>query len=145
MTLIGSTITDPGGGSLAFYQAAGIAATSQTITVTYSSPSGGKAGISISYTNVGSIGTPTTVSTTSPSNTLTQSASCATNQVIVQAFEDVASNSVASTSGGTSRGIVNSGGAGTGALALSDGTGSITFTATAAGSVAYAGIAVVLS
>jgi hypothetical protein len=132
--------TDNNGNIEYLYSLASAPGGAQTVTVTGSSSSAYLAGNSVSYTGVGSVGTPQTVSVTSGS--LTQSVTCTTGQMIVQGFMDWQTN-ITSASGGTNRSLVNwLGTSGAGVLTISDATASTTFTAT--GGVPYTGIAVVI-
>jgi hypothetical protein len=147
MTQIGSNSTDSGGNVVALYRLIGAPGGAQTVTVTCPAFMVG-AGNTVSVTSVTSLGTPTNVNDGgTPTTSLSQPVTCAANQLIIQAFEDLAAAGadagITVTGGGTRRSLVSY--STTAILSVSTAIATTTFTATLAAPQSWAGIAVVLS
>ena len=123
MSLIGTT----GSGALSRYGLAQVPGGAQTVTVSFSGGSFIGQATSISYLNVGAVGTSAAATGTT---SMSQSATCATGQFIVQSLGIPALNATTVVSGGTDRYAASSG---AGSLEITDSTASTTFTGSAGG------------
>jgi hypothetical protein len=140
MTLLGQVNYEGSSfaGTLSLFGLSDAPGGTQTVDVAFNAAAAAAFG-TVSYTGVGSVGTPSTTSGagTSPSQSLT----CAEGQMISQAFGSQAV--FTASSGGTRRFLGDNGSAD--GLVIQDSTASTTFTATSAASDPFAGIGVVLS
>lgn len=143
MTLLGSIAIDNAAsswGKVYLYGLASVSGGAQTVTATLGSSSFTPAANSVSFTNVGSVGTAATAfGTTSPS----QSVTCSSSQVILQAF-GLWATSVTGYSAGTQR-YIDSGGSSKFSAGIATAASTTTFALTQTGISAWGGIAVILS
>jgi hypothetical protein len=140
MSLLGSQETNntSNESTIYFYGLANPPTGSQTVLAVFASPTA-SVGNSVSYLNVNSVGTVQTVFGTG--TTTSQTVTCTSEQMIVQAFDAWAFGGSIAPSGGTNRSILERSFS---RVAISDATVSTTFTA-AINSSDWAGIAVVLT
>ena len=138
MSLVGSVPLNnvATNGLLYLFKLAGAPGGAQTVTASLN-PSSKGAGNSISYTNVTTVGTASTVFGTGAA--LSQALTCSTNQLIAQAFASITTIN-AGAAGGTQRyrGPVAG-------INIQDSASSTTFTAATSSSQPWGGIGVVLS
>lgn len=140
MTDLGSVLWNNSAvqGRTYMYGLASVASGAQTVTVTLAAAEWAVAN-SVSYTNVTSVGTPSTIFGTTSS--MSQALTCSSGQMLVHAFGFA--ETVSSPSGGTTR--YNAGTGGFEALLIQDATASATFAGTQSSATAWSGIGAVLS